>query len=166
MNRLGTAGEIYVRHRLLSPVTAAEGNISKGKLCRDSANTTRRDLTRSSRSNLGSRVTTETVLEFADKFDQLVDVLCCSAKEGVTDARQFRYLELREWFAERIISFEEVLTFAKVEAESCGCMETLQTLFQPESIEGVINSESVILRMMRTGALVNSCRAKAELDRA
>ena len=164
MNRLGSSGETYIRHRQNTNRPSADKTVTFGKFRKDSSVVLRRKVDTVPFNNVV--VSGQSVLDFADKFDQLVDVLCVSAKEGVTEGRQKRYLALREWFETQIISFADVLKFAQTEIETCGCQETLQTLFQPERIEGVINSESVILRMMRTRALVDSCRAKAELDMA
>lgn len=100
--------------------------------------------------------------EFADRFDALVDILCGAAKEGVTERRQKRYTELRSWFQVRQAILADILN--QTHGDSCNQESTdcLHSLFQPESIEGVINSESVILRMMHVRSLVDSCCSQAE----
>ena len=100
--------------------------------------------------------------EFSDKFDDLVDILCGAAKEGVTDRRRKRYSEIRNWFQIRELSLERLLRKHQVEGYDADSNACIHSLFQPEQIEGVIHSESVILRMMHTRALVDGCRQMDE----
>jgi hypothetical protein len=111
--------------------------------------------------------------EFISRYDDLVDLLCWTAKEGANESRRARYAELRAWFVNH---YEQVrpalIRHLEIEAEDrvpivAGTprpRDAFESLFLPAKIDLLINSDSVIHRIMRTRFAVEACRE--ELERA
>ena len=101
--------------------------------------------------------------EFERHYNDLVDLLCGSAKEGVDDYRRARYGELRVW----LISHYEplrapLLRYLDTDGESAPC-DAFESLFLPTELEEVINSEGVIFRIIETRRALNACLNSTEL---
>jgi hypothetical protein len=107
------------------------------------------------------------IAEFAERYDDLVDLLCWTAKEGVTDGSQKEYSDLRDWFLRSYESVRPNLLTQLVEEEDDRIIlagmdrvarDAFETLFLPPHVGAVIHSEAVILRIMRTRIAVEACR--------
>jgi hypothetical protein len=103
--------------------------------------------------------------EFGRRFDELVDLLCWSAKEGDHDGRDEQYAELRAWF---IGNYEPVrpllLEYLTSEADDMiparpgqpAQRDAFESLFLPRDIDSIINSDTVICRIIRTRQAVDA----------
>jgi hypothetical protein len=103
--------------------------------------------------------------EFERHYNDLVDLLCGSAKEGVDDYSRARYGELRGWLISHYEALRATLlrhldTDTESAAATCDAFESL---FLPTDIEEVINSEGVIMRIIQTRRALNACLNSSEL---
>jgi len=105
--------------------------------------------------------------EFDNQYQNLVDLLCWSAKDGVHTSQAARYHELRQWFIEHYESVRPVLIeqlktepddFVPVGNGARRSRDAFESLFLPEHVESIINSENVITRIMRTRTALDVCR--------
>ena len=103
--------------------------------------------------------------EFGRRFDDLVDLLCWSAKEGDHEGRDEQYAGLRAWFLanyesarplllEYLISEPEDVVPARPGQPAP--RDAFESLFLPRDIDSIINSDTVICRIIRTRQAVDS----------
>lgn len=105
--------------------------------------------------------------EFARQFDELVDLLCWSAKEGDHDGRDEQYASLRSWF---LTHYEPIRPFLlnHLAAEPEDTLparpglpaprDAFESLFLPRDVDAIINSDTVICRIIRTRRAVDALR--------
>lgn len=105
--------------------------------------------------------------EFVSRYDDLVDLLCWTAKEGVSDLRRARYDELRSWFVDNYDPVRADVTRhldsrpedrEPVAVGTPAPRDAFESLFLPSQIDTLINSDAVIHRIMRTRYAVEACR--------
>jgi hypothetical protein len=105
--------------------------------------------------------------DFVTRYDDLVDLLCWTAKEGVSDARRARYNELRSWFVDHYEPVRPIVTRfldtqpedrEPVAAGTPAPRDAFESLFLPHQIDCLIHSDEVIHRIMRTRFAVEVCR--------
>jgi hypothetical protein len=105
--------------------------------------------------------------EFEDRYDQLVDLLCWAAKDGIHDGRDARYAELRAWFLKYYRRLQPALThYLESEPEDRipakegepAPQDAFESLFLPTDVDALINSETIISRIMRTRCAVDILR--------
>lgn len=109
--------------------------------------------------------------DFDAHFQQLVDLFCWAAKDGIHDDRDERYAALRTWFLAnyeplrpRLLEHLEIQPDDLIVAEAGGTpsRDAFESLFLPTNVDAIINSESVIYRIMRTRCAVDACRDQME----
>ena len=111
--------------------------------------------------------------EFVSRYDDLVDLLCWTAKEGPSDMRRARYSELRSWFVQnyepvrpRVLRYLDTLPDDR-EPVASGTehpRDAFESLFLPHHIDSLIHSDAVIHRIMRTRCAVEAFREELERD--
>lgn len=101
----------------------------------------------------------ELLERFEDHYQDLVDLLCWSAKDGVHDGRDARYARLRAWF---LVHYDVlrpfVLPYLDEQPDDRVALEqgqptprdAFEALFTPCSVDAIINSPDVISRIQRT----------------
>jgi hypothetical protein len=111
--------------------------------------------------------------EFVTRYDDLVDLLCWTAKEGLNDGRRARYSELRLWFVQNYEPVRPIVTrFLDTRPEDREPVvegtptprDAFESLFLPHQIDALINSEAVIHRIIRTRCAVEAFREELERD--
>jgi len=111
--------------------------------------------------------------EFERQYQELVDLLCWSAKDGVHDRRDARYAELRAWFLVNydplrpaLLPHLQIVQEDLVPAEpgEVAPRDAFESLFLSASVDALIHSDTVIFRIMRTRCAVDALRD--ELDSA
>jgi hypothetical protein len=108
----------------------------------------------------------ETVMQFEERYQDLVDLLCGAAREGVTDKHHAEFAELRDWLAQNYeIHRPGLLNHLNVEpddfvplGDGVRARDAFESLFLPKSVDSVINSKNVILRIMRTRCALDAYR--------
>jgi hypothetical protein len=112
--------------------------------------------------------------EFEDHFQGLVDLLCWSAKDGIHDRRDARYAELRDWFIRNYDAIRPALLFhlqgepedlLLTEEGGPAPRDAFESLFLPRNVDAIINSETVICRIMRTRCALDSYREQINAAR-
>jgi len=109
--------------------------------------------------------------EFERKFDDLVDLLCWSAKDGDHEGRDEEFALLRRWFVDHfdairpyllnhLVTKPEDLHPARIGQPSP--RDAFESLFLSRDVDSIINSETVICRIIRARAAVDALRD--ELD--
>ena len=93
---------------------------------------------------------------FEAQYEELVDVLCCAAKEGVHPDRDARYTELRQWMCSHYRKVRSPLRPHWVETGVPESSDPFQALFAAESIEGFINAPDGITDLMLTRIALDS----------
>ncbi len=107
--------------------------------------------------------------DFERNFDKLVDLLCRSAKEGDHDGRDEQYESLQAWF---LRNYEPIrpalLNHLGIEPEDIAPArpgqpaprDAFESLFLSRDVNAIINSETVIFRIIRARCAVDACRAE------
>jgi hypothetical protein len=103
--------------------------------------------------------------EFSERYDDLIDLLCWASKDGIHDGRDARYAELRDWFLRHYEPLRPKLLplLEAVPEEDCVPAsaseriprDAFESLYLPSDICLVINSDTVISRIMRTRAAMD-----------
>jgi hypothetical protein len=105
--------------------------------------------------------------EFERRFDELVDLLCWSAKEGDHEGRDEQYASLRAWFLD---NYEPVRPYLMehltVEPEDVlparpglpAPRDAFESLFLPRDVDSLIHSDTIIFRIIRTRQAVDALR--------
>jgi len=108
-------------------------------------------------------------LEFDARYQDLVDLLCWSAKEGAHDGRDARYSQLRAWFLSHYDAVRPALSrYLVADPEDAAvshgprrARDAFESLFLPDDVAAIINSETVISRISRTRSALDAYRAQA-----
>lgn len=85
---------------------------------------------------------------FTERYENLVDLLCLSANEGVFPNRVQEYAETRLWLQKHYAAVRPALQAHLPEQRSL--LDPFQSLFVPETLEEVINSDDTIENIMLT----------------
>lgn len=95
------------------------------------------------------------LIEFEDRFEALIDLLCLTAHEGVRADRQKTYASSRVWMCRnypRVRKFIQPYLQVTMEAE-----DPFKQLFLPKRIDEVINSELCIDRITSSRFALQEC---------
>lgn len=100
------------------------------------------------------------LIQFEERYEDLVDLLCWSAKDGIHTDRDKRYAEVRDWMARNYPRVRPHLLchWQKEQAER----DPFAALFASENVEEVINNVGGIEDMLRSRAALETCRAELE----
>lgn len=93
---------------------------------------------------------------FEEKYEDLVDLLCWAAKEGVQSDRDARYAELRRWMLAHYRTVRPRLRPYFQETSTAECADPFEALFFPERLSEVIHAENGIEIVMRTRAALEA----------
>jgi hypothetical protein len=110
---------------------------------------------------------------FAERYDDLVDLLCWAAQAGPDDEARDRYRRLREWFLSSYESARPVLLeYLEPDDEDTRPLcsgptprDAFESLFLPEEIDALLHGDAVIDRIIRTRMAVEACRHRLDLIR-
>jgi hypothetical protein len=95
---------------------------------------------------------------FVERYDDLVDLLCWAAKDGVHTDRDARYAELRRWMQ---LNYHRLRPQLRVHLDAWeGPFDPFEELFAPERVDEVINDISGITYMMQTRAALDAYSAE------
>jgi hypothetical protein len=108
----------------------------------------------------------ERVAAFEERYEDLVDLLCWAAKDGVHTDRDARYTALRAWMRAHYRTVRPHLRAYWTE-EAMPAADPFEALFAPENVDGIINAAEGIDVIMRTRAALDAYHnALASRDRA
>lgn len=95
--------------------------------------------------------------EFETRYEDLIDLLCWAAKEGVQPAHIARYGALRSWM---MTHYPEIQSCLKPHwgDSSVSQPDPFEALFLPISVQEVTNSATGIDAMMLTRGALEACR--------
>jgi hypothetical protein len=93
---------------------------------------------------------------FESQYEELVDLLCWAAKEGVPAERSIHYAELRRWMCTHYRKVRSQLRPYWVEAGAPEPIDPFEALFVAENIEGFINAPDSISDLMQTRAALDA----------
>lgn len=106
--------------------------------------------------------------DFEDRFEELVDLLCWSAKDGDHAGRDEKYAAVRAWFLARYDAFHPGLRhFLPAEVDGAhaepaslrAARDAFESLFLPADVADNIHSVTVIDRIGRSRAALEAYRA-------
>ena len=104
---------------------------------------------------------------FEENFQHLIDLLCWSAKEGVKADGVRRYAELRVWFLQNYDSIRPALQpyLASEHGDTVphedgaqAPRDAFESLFLPQNLDALINSDTIISRIQRTRFALDTYR--------
>ena len=93
---------------------------------------------------------------FTDKYEDLVDLLCWAAKEGVHADQAARYAELRMWMQSHYGLLRPRLRVLLNTPDNI--YDPFECLFAPQDLAEVINDLSAIENVMHTRAILDAYR--------
>lgn len=105
--------------------------------------------------------------EFESRFDELVDLLCWSAKDGDHEGRDECYASLRAWFLSNYEPLRPLLlNHLKIAPEDVVPArpgqpvprDAFESLFLPRDVDAIIHSDTVVFRLIRTRCAVDALR--------
>lgn len=100
-------------------------------------------------------------------FQNLIDLLCWAAQDGVHPERDARYAEVRDWFLQHYEKIRpEILPFLEQALEDTLPLEmgepaprdAIESLFLPSRIDSNIHSSTVIARVYRARRAIDRYR--------
>src|SRR5262249_46868857 len=100
------------------------------------------------------------VAEFAENYDDLTDLLCDSAREGVTAQDEARYAEMRRLPLRHYRALRD--GFLPHWADEPNAADPFEALFGPERLADVVNAEDGIESMMRSRCALETYRDAIE----
>jgi hypothetical protein len=99
---------------------------------------------------------------FVERYEELVDLLCWAAKDGVHTERDARYAALREWMQ---LNYHKLRPQLRAHLDAWeGPFDPFEELFAPECIDAVINDIAGITYVMQTRVALEAY--SAQLDAA
>jgi hypothetical protein len=99
---------------------------------------------------------------FSNHYEDLVDLLCWAAKDGVHTDRDARYAELRAWMH---LNYHRVRPLLRPHLGPWeGTLDPFEELFAPESVDDVINDAAGILYVTQTRRALDACEAAQRSD--
>ena len=96
----------------------------------------------------------EQLAAFTDKYEDLIDLLCWSAKEGANVEQCSRYNELREWMQSHYGVLRPRLRSYLNTPDNV--FDPFECLFNPRSLDDVINDLNAIENVMQTRAALDA----------
>ncbi len=100
--------------------------------------------------------------EFETRYEELVDLLCWAAKDGVHTHRDERYRDCRSWMRVHYRALRPRLHAYWAEAEAPDASDPFEALFHQENIDDIINAPESISHIMQTRTALDSYRAALE----
>ena len=97
---------------------------------------------------------------FEAQYEELVDLLCWTAQEGLHPERDARYAELRRWMCSHYRKVRSPLRPYWVEAGAPEPMDPFEALFAEESVEAFINDPNSISDLMLTRMALDAYHEK------
>lgn len=94
--------------------------------------------------------------EFEEKYENLVDLLCWTAKEGIQPEREAHYVELRLWMCANYRKVRTQLRPYWVEEGTPEQIDPFEALFTAEHIEAFINAPNGIYDLMQSRAALEA----------
>ncbi len=85
---------------------------------------------------------------FSEHYEELIDLLCSSAREGVFPDKENRYARLRRTMMHGYPAVRQALRIRL--GDWCGPLDPFEELFMPDSLHAVINDAAVIENVVRT----------------
>jgi hypothetical protein len=115
----------------------------------------------------------ETVMQFEERYQDLVNLLCDAARYGVSEEDNARFIELRDWLIQNYDDHRPGLISHLLSepddsvpaGDGRRARDAFESLFLPKSVDAIINSENVILRIMRTRCALDAYRDELSLSR-
>lgn len=92
--------------------------------------------------------------KFLKQYEELVDLLCWAAKDGVHTDRDLRYARLRDWMQRHYHRVRPYLRPYLGPWE--GPLDPFEELFAPECVDAVINSMDGIRYVMQTRSALDA----------
>lgn len=93
--------------------------------------------------------------DFEEKFEELTDLLCSTAKEGNCARRGARYAALRAWMVAR---YADLYLSLRPHWHREGERDPFQALFASPSLEQVLYASHSIEDLLRGRAALDACR--------
>ena len=93
---------------------------------------------------------------FETQYEDLVDLLCCAAKEGIHPDSDACYAEIRQWMCLHYRKMRSQLRPYWVEVGVPEPIDPFEALFAAESVEACINAPDSIADLMLTRAALDS----------
>jgi hypothetical protein len=101
--------------------------------------------------------------KFTHRYQDLIDLLCVSAKEGAESARSKQYLELQDWFGRNYGIYRGILRpHLHLDQDQA---DPFEVMFMHSSLRDAINANDLIFHAQRTRSALESCRNQAERTR-
>ena len=103
------------------------------------------------------------IKQFEERYEDLVDLLCVCAKEGVQPIHAQRYTELRTWFLASYRRVQPMLTrYLLQDVDSATVAEgqavdPFVALFSPPVLDVLLHSEDVISHIQKTRKALAAC---------
>ncbi|HLV79783.1 MAG TPA: hypothetical protein VKT32_05850 [Chthonomonadaceae bacterium] len=98
----------------------------------------------------------ERITTFEERYEDLVDLLCWAAKDGVHTDRDARYRALRAWMRAHYRTVRPHLRAYWEEATQDA--DPFAALFQPENVDDILNAPDGITYMMRARTALDAYR--------
>ena len=102
------------------------------------------------------------LLEFEEKYEDLVDLLCWAAKEGVHGDMAARYAELRSWMKANYRYIRSYLHPFWSDSVNHEDLDPFEVLFSAEEVDNVINAFTGISALMSSREALVACYASME----
>ena len=93
---------------------------------------------------------------FEEQYEELVDLLCWAAKDGIHTDRDARYSELRKWMCTHYRKVRSQLRPYWVEPGVPEPLDPFEALFARESVDAFINAPDGISDLMLTRAALDA----------
>ncbi len=93
--------------------------------------------------------------QFAEHYEDLIDLLCSAAREGIFPHKETEYETLRLWFQKHYVSIRPMLRSEMKDWE--GIMDPFEELFIPETLAEVINHPTSVQNITLTRQALEAC---------
>jgi hypothetical protein len=95
---------------------------------------------------------------FIERYEELIDLLCWAAKDGVHTERDARYAALRQWMQ---LNYHKLRPRLRAHLEAWeGPFDPFEELFAPECVDDVINGSDSITYVIQTRAALEAYSAE------
>lgn len=93
--------------------------------------------------------------QFSEHYEDLIDLLCSAAREGIFPHKETEYEHLRLWFQKHYVSIRSMLRSEMKEWE--GIMDPFEELFIPQTLEEVITHPTSVQNITLTRQALEAC---------